>query len=135
MVLVFGATTLLLHDARFIQWKFSLFFWLLGLAFLLSAFIGQQPLTQRLLQTAAPELRVRRAHWQWANAAFALFFIAAGAVNLLIAYRFSEVAWVRFKVIGLPVVSMLYVFGVMMWLSSRQLPEDTPEQISPEAAP
>jgi intracellular septation protein len=125
LVLVFGTATLLLHDVRFIQWKVSIFMWLLGAAFLLSAFIGQQPLAQRLLQTAAPELRVRPAHWQWANATFVLFCTLIGATNLFLAYHASEAAWARFKVIGLPVATMLCMVSVMMWLMSRQGPEPT----------
>ncbi len=42
LVVAFGTLTLVLHDARFIQWKPTIFLWALALAFLVSAFIGQQ---------------------------------------------------------------------------------------------
>ena len=34
LVFIFGAATLILHDQRFIQWKPTIFFWLVSLAFL-----------------------------------------------------------------------------------------------------
>lgn len=125
LVLLLGTATLLLRDVHFIQWKPSVFLWIGGAAFLGSAFIGKLPLAQRLLQSAAPELRVAPAHWQGANAAFVVFCALAGAANLFIAYNASEAAWIRFKVIGLPVAMVVFMFAVMMWLQSRQLPEGT----------
>ena len=52
LVFVFGAATLVLHDQRFIQWKPTIFFWLLSLAFLASIWIGERPLVQRLIGAA-----------------------------------------------------------------------------------
>ncbi len=60
MVLALGSLTLLLHNARFIQWKPSLFLWLLGAAFLGSVFIGTQPLAQRMLQPVIGDAQVDR---------------------------------------------------------------------------
>ena len=59
-VLVFGlgAATLLLHDKHFIQLKPTALFWLFGLAFLASFWIGKQTLTEKLFTFAlgrAPE--------------------------------------------------------------------------------
>ncbi|HEX7417742.1 MAG TPA: septation protein IspZ, partial [Steroidobacteraceae bacterium] len=34
LVFAFGTATLVLHDKRFVQWKPTVFFWLLALAFL-----------------------------------------------------------------------------------------------------
>ncbi|MDR2214329.1 MAG: septation protein IspZ [Nevskiaceae bacterium] len=123
LVLVLGTATLVLRNVHFIQWKPSVFLWIVGAAFLVSAFIGKMPLAQRLLQSAAPDLDVEPRYWQWANAAFVLFCAVAGAANLFIAYNASEANWIRFKVIGLPVAMMLTMFGVMMWLLSRQKPD------------
>ena len=55
-VLVFGlgAATLLLHDKHFIQLKPTALFWVAGLAFLASFWIGKQTLTERALQRRPP---------------------------------------------------------------------------------
>src|SRR5580698_122509 len=52
LVFVFGAATLILHNQRFIQWKPTVLFWLVSVAFLGSFWIGERTLTERLLGTA-----------------------------------------------------------------------------------
>ena len=42
LVLIFGGATLVLHDRTFIQWKPTVFFWLVSLAFIGSFWIGAQ---------------------------------------------------------------------------------------------
>ena len=42
LVLVFGGATLLLHNRLFIQWKPTVLFWLLSLAFIGSFWIGER---------------------------------------------------------------------------------------------
>src|SRR3982750_492413 len=46
MVLVFGAATLLLRDVRFLQWKASVIYWLLGLVVAGSVWIGRKTLLE-----------------------------------------------------------------------------------------
>ncbi|MEY2854093.1 MAG: hypothetical protein RL030_1225 [Pseudomonadota bacterium] len=120
LVLVLGTATLVLRNVHFIQWKPSIFLWLVGVAFLVSAFIGKAPLAQRLLQGTVPDLKAEPRKWQKVNAAFVLFCAAAGAANLFVAFNASEAAWVRFKLFGLPVAMVLFMFSMLMWLQSRQ---------------
>lgn len=119
LVLVFGAATLILRNAQFIQWKPSVFLWLLALAFLASAFIGVQPLAQRLMQPALGEASCTRRQWLAVNTASILFLLALGAANLAFAYRASEATWVRFKLFGLPVAMFLFMMMALWWLNSR----------------
>jgi intracellular septation protein len=125
LVLVLGSATLVLRNVHFIQWKPSVFLWVMGVAFLVSAFVGKMPLAQRLLQGTLPELQAGRGQWQRVNAAFVLFCAVAGAANLLVAFHASEAAWIRFKVIGLPVAMVLFLFSILMWLQSRQTVDAT----------
>ncbi len=53
LVFVFGAATLILHDKRFIQWKPTVFYWLVSVCLLGSLWIGKQPLLQRLDECGA----------------------------------------------------------------------------------
>ncbi len=55
LVFAFGAATLILHNQRFIQWKPTVLFWLVSVAFLGSFWIGERTLTERLLGTALGE--------------------------------------------------------------------------------
>ncbi|MGC4027776.1 MAG: inner membrane-spanning protein YciB [Steroidobacteraceae bacterium] len=127
LVLVFGAATLILRNAHFIQWKPSVFLWLLGAAFLASAFIGDQPLAQRLLQPALGHAGHTRRQWLVANTACAVFLAVAGAANLAFAYHYSEAAWVRFKLFGLPAAMFVFLMLQLWWLHSRSPQGSAPE--------
>ena len=119
LVWVLGAATLILRDVRFIQWKPTIFMWALALGFLGSAFIGAQPLAQRLLQPALGEQTVPRGTWLRLNTSWILFYAAAGAANLYVAWHFSEAVWVKFKVIGLTVATLVFALAQALWLGRR----------------
>lgn len=116
LVVAFGALTLVLRDARFIQWKPSIFLWAMALAFLASAFIGTQPLVQRMLQPALGETRLQRADWLKLNTAWVVYGLCMGAVNLIVAYHASEATWVNVKFYGLMGSMFLFIVGQMLWL-------------------
>jgi intracellular septation protein len=119
LVVLFGAATLILRNARFIQWKPSIFLWLLAVAFLVSAFVGREPLAQRLMQSALGEETVERRDWQKVNIAWVLFGLIAGGANILIAYNTSEATWVKAKVFGLTAAMFLFLIAQAIWLNSR----------------
>jgi intracellular septation protein len=119
LVLLFGTATLILRNARFIQWKPSIFLWLLALAFLGSAFIGKQPLAQRMLQPALGEMTLPRGDWLKLNFAWVLYGLLFGAVNLFVAYNTSEATWVNIKTWGLPGSLLLFMVAQVLWANSR----------------
>lgn len=128
LVLVFGAVTLWLRDERFIQWKPTVFFWGLGLAFVASQWIGARPLIQRLMEAALPDLRVARAAWLRLNAAWVVFYLAMGAANLAVARLSDEQTWVNFKVFGITALTFAFVIAQAVWLQ-RQAP--SPDSAGP----
>ena len=116
---VFGGMTLYFHNPIFIKWKPSIVFWIFGLAFLFSQFIGKKPIIQRMLEglleqqaTAVPK-RV----WQGLNTAWTLFFLTLGTINIYIAYTFSTEVWVNFKVYGILALIMLFSFAQSLFLA------------------
>jgi intracellular septation protein len=119
LVLIFGTATLLLHDIRFIQWKPSIFLWLLAIAFFVSGFVGKQPLAQRLLQPALGDARLQRSDWMQLNYAWVAYGIIIGGVNLVVAYHASEATWVNVKVYGLAGSMFLFMIGQILWLHWR----------------
>jgi len=121
LVFLFGTATLVLHDLRFIQWKPTVFFWLAAVAFLGSQWIGKQTLTQRLLSAAlgGEEGRVAESTWKRLNLLWVVFYALLGALNLFVAFNFSEHVWVPFKVIGLPIINLLFVGAQVAWLVRR----------------
>jgi intracellular septation protein len=128
LVWIFGSATLVLRNAAFIQWKPTVFLWLVALAFLGSAFIGREPLAQRLMQGALEGRELPRRRWLQLNAAWVVFNALAGLANILVARQASEATWVNFKVFGLTAATLLFAVGQVLWLS-RLLPAT--ENVSP----
>ncbi len=130
-VLVFGlgAATLLLHDKHFIQLKPTILFWVAGLAFLASFWIGKQTLTERLFSAALQgQVRVPESLWRRMNTLWVVFYGLLGEANLLVAKYASEQIWVYSK-IALTVVTFVFAIAQVLYLVKRG------EQIAPETPP
>jgi intracellular septation protein len=126
LVLLFGTATLVLRNARFIQWKPSVFLWLMAIAFFGSIFIGKQPLAQRVMQPAlGEEHQLDRSVWLRANAAWIVFCLVVGTMNLLLAYNTSEATWVKLHIVGLYALLIPFLAGQAWWLLSRTRTQET----------
>lgn len=93
-VCLFGAATLVFRNQMFIQWKPTIFNWVLAVIFGASQFIGDKNLMERSLGT---QLHLPRAVWARLNLLWVANFVIVGALNLVVAYGFSEEAWVDYK--------------------------------------
>ena len=106
-VLLFGAATLILRDQRFIQWKPTVFNWVLAAVFLGSQFVGERTVLERVLGS---QLSLPRRIWTRLNVLWIGNFALVGALNLFVAYRFEEAVWVSYKLyssIGFTLALML----------------------------
>jgi len=122
LVFLFGTATLFLHDLRFIQWKPTVFFWLAALAFLGSQWIGKQTLAERMLSAALDgdgSHRVADSTWKRVNLVWVVFYVIFGALNLYVAFNFSERVWVSFKFAGIPILHFVFVGAQVAWLLKR----------------
>lgn len=129
LVVVLGGVSLLLDDPLFFKWKPTGLYWLFAIFFLGSQFIGEHPLVRRMLVSLSPdELRLPDRAWYQLNLAWVMFFIAAGAANIYVAYSFPESTWVNFKLFGL--FGMTFVFLVLqsLWLSRYMAATETEPQ-------
>ncbi len=118
LVFVLGAATLFFHDKHFIQVKPTALFWLAGIAFLGSFWIGERTLTERLLSTALQgQVQVPQKVWRKLNAVWVVFYALLGAVNLMLAYYASERVWINFKVFGLTIITLVFVGLQVLWLT------------------
>lgn len=128
LVFVFGAATLILHDQRFIQWKPTIFLWLLSIALFVSLFIGKQPLVQRLMGKAleGAQVQISDGMWRRLNLVWAVFYAVLGAANLYVVFNFSEATWVKFKVIGITAATFVFLALQMVWIMRKQPPETAP---------
>ena len=121
LVIVFGGLTLILKNETFIQWKPTVFFWAVGVAFLASQWIGAKPLAQRLMASAVGDSigRIERSDWSKLNLAWVAFYLLMGAANLAVVFNYSQDTWVNFKVYGITGVTLVFVVAQTLWLSRR----------------
>ena len=119
-VFVFGGATLFFKNELFIQWKPTVFNWGMAIAFGVSQFWGRQNLIERLMgsQIQIPRAVWRRICWMWVA-----YFSMVGALNLFVAYQYSEATWVSYKFwSAIPLTLLIMaVTGVMMapWLKAN----------------
>ena len=134
---VFGGVSLWLEDQRFLYWKPTAFYWVLAVAFLASNWIGEKPLVQRFydLLGEIPLHKMSRGQIVGLNSVWAAFFALAGILNIVVAYRFSEDTWVKFKVFGLTALTIVFMTAQVFWILSKfgEEADDTPSaDSSPE---
>lgn len=63
--------------------------------------------------------------WSQLNLAWSIFFLVMGALNLYVAFQFSEDTWVNFKLFGTTALLIVFVIAQGFWLS-RHMEEETP---------
>lgn len=126
--LIFGSMTLYFHDPIFVKWKPTIVFWIFALVLLITQLFTQKPLIQRLLENVLQDKgEVPRKIWGRLNVIWILFFSALGAVNLYIAYHFSNDTWVNFKFYGVTLalflLSLFQAFYLMKFMSPPRAKE------------
>jgi intracellular septation protein len=117
LVLVFGGLTLLVHDATFIKWKPTIVNWLFAAAFLISQFTKGPTIVERMMgeqmKLDSPAL------WTRLNLMWVCFFVVVGALNLWVAFSFSESTWVNFKLFGLMGLTLVFALAQGVWLARK----------------
>jgi intracellular septation protein len=111
LVLIMGSLTLFFHDKRFIMWKPTLLYWLFAVVLLGSKFLGKKNLIRAVMDK---EVALPDSVWVQLNLAWAGFFTFMGALNLYVAFNFSETFWVKFKLFG--GMGLMLVFVVLQAL-------------------
>ena len=128
-VLGFGALTLALRDGLFIQWKPTIFNWGMALAFAASQFIGEKNLMERLLGSQLP---LPKAVWTKLNLMWITNFLVVGGLNLVVAYGFSEEAWVNYKLYSAIGFTLLLTVLTALVVSPYLKEEDATERPLPQ---
>lgn len=130
IILVFGGLTLFLKNEMFIKWKPTVLYWLFGLAFIISHFIGEKNLVERMLSQA---ITVPLLIWQRVNFSWALFFLLLGGLNLFVVYHFNTDTWVNFKLFGTTGLMFLFIFAQVLYLSQHQPDDESDKQADDES--
>lgn len=114
IVTVFGGATLFFHDPTFIKWKPTVLYWIFGGTLAISSSLFGRNLIRKMLES---QLTLPDGVWLRLNLAWSAFFLVMGALNLFVAYRFSEEAWVNFKLFGVMGLMLVFVLAQGFFLS------------------
>jgi intracellular septation protein len=121
LVTVLGGATIWFHSETFIKWKPSVLYWVMGLAFWVSATLFRKNLLQALIGN---QLTLPAGVWQRLNFAWIAFFAFMGLLNLYVAYSFSTDAWVNFKLFGGIGLMLAFTIGQGVYIGRHMKPED-----------
>lgn len=113
IIVVFGGLTLALRDKTFIQWKPTVLYWLFGAVLAGSALSGRNLIRGMMSE----QMRLPAHVWTRLNWSWVAFFAFMGAANLVVAYNFSEQAWVSFKLFGGMGLMLAFVLAQAAFLS------------------
>lgn len=110
---VFGAATLVFRNELFIQWKPTIFNWGLAAVFLGTMLLGKRSLLERMLGS---QLKLPNNIWNQLNFLWISNFVLVGALNIYVAYGYSQDTWVTYKLysaIGFTIVLMIITMMIV----------------------
>ncbi len=138
LVWVFGAATLILHDIRFIQWKPTVFYWLVAIVLPRQhvdrqAAAAPDPHDRRAAKAPMAAERSRRfptSSWRRANLLFVAVLRRCWASRTWCSCSTPARRCGRNRSSGFVVVLFVFTSAQFFWLMRKQLPEQAP---SPQA--
>ena len=128
-VMVFGGATLFFRNQMFIQWKPTIFNWALAIAFGGSQFIGDKNLMQR---TLGSQIHLPKPVWTKLNLLWVSNFAIVGALNLVVAYGYSEEAWVSYKLYSAIGFTLVLTLLTALLISPHLKDEELDESLLPQ---
>lgn len=119
LIVVLGGATLLFHNKTFIFWKPTVLYW-----FFSTMLVGFYRLknTNFIEKMMGAQISLPVIIWTRLLHAWAVFFAVMGGLNLLVVYfvttgLLSEGMWVKFKVFGTLVLTLIFVVVQSVYIS------------------
>lgn len=106
IISVFGSATIYFQSDVFIKWKPTIIYWCYAGAFLLGQYVFKKNLLKALLGS---QLTMPEDVWNKLGLAWVVFFIAMGALNLYVAFHYSQSAWVSFKLYSIAALPLFLI--------------------------
>tara|TARA_B100002051_G_C16491786_1_gene513293 strand:- start:106 stop:654 length:549 start_codon:yes stop_codon:yes gene_type:complete len=116
LIWVFGGTSLLLHDPIFLQYKVSIFYWIMGIIFFYTHYFSKQRALQYVLDK---QIDLPEKIWRQLNLSWAIFFTLMGFINLYVIYHFSMDAWVNFKMFGTLIMTFIFIIFQSIYMAKH----------------
>lgn len=113
---IFGGMTLIFHNPVFIQWKPSIFYWILSIILLVNRFTNATPLLKRML---GEKVAMPTTIWNLMSLQWAAFLFFMGALNIYVAYTYSMDTWVKFKLFGCLGITLVFAVVQSIFLNKH----------------
>ncbi len=115
-IVILGGASLLSGNESIIKWKPTLVMGVSGIILLLSHYIGQQTLLERILEgrTTAPQVMLRKV-----NFCMAVYALLVALANAYVLNNFSTETWNYFKFPGLLITNSIFIFGSIFYLKDH----------------
>ena len=124
LLIPLGSMTLFFRDPLFLQWKFSVVYWLFGLILIVSRFLGKKDILKSMLSLAGPQLKnVEDIVWKRANYCMSFGLIFLGFLNLYVIRMEDMDLWINFKFYGATIYNFLLLAIVGYYIFSN-VPEE-----------
>jgi len=121
-ILILGGATLYFHNASFIQWKPTIYYWVVAVILAGTHILMGKNLSKAALEKA---MKLPNHIWKLVNAGWVLFFVSLGFVNIAALHYLSCDDWVNFKMFGVPALVM--VFGMLQFAAVYKYVEEDKE--------
>lgn len=121
-IVVLGGATILLRDDAFIRWKPTVVYWCFAAILFATQFLGRKTAIEYVMGS---QLELPREKWRFMNLSFGVFTLAMGFLNLYVAFYYGadldpdvqQKHWVYFKVFGTLILTFVFIFLVMLFVS------------------
>lgn len=113
LVVILGGATIILKNAHFIMWKPTVLFWVMSAGLLISHLCGKNVLKS----TIGKEISMPDPAWRKLTYIWVIFLLVLGALNLWVAYTFTESQWVSYKLFGSTTILFLFLIGQTVYIS------------------
>ena len=120
VLIPFALMTLILRDPIFLQWKFSIVHWLMGLILIISHVFKGPVLLKSLFSLVGPPLDTVPKN-AWSNVTFFIgfFLIIVGLINLYFIYYSDLDTWVNFKIYGVTLLNLIMTSASIFYLLKK----------------
>ncbi len=121
-IVVLGGATILLKDDAFIRWKPTVVYWCFAAVLFATQFLGRKTAIEYVMGN---QIELPADKWRFMNLSFAVFTLAMGFLNLYVAFYYGtdldpdvqREHWVNFKVFGTLILTFIFIFLLMLFVS------------------
>lgn len=116
LLIIFAALTLTFQNPLFVKLKPTVLAWAFAVFFWGYAYFKKQSLLENMM---GGQFSMPQQNWLTLNYFWVIFNFLVGAANLFVVYRMSEDAWATFKLVVLPIASIVFIGAQTYYLLKK----------------